>query len=100
MTTTAITIVHRPTRGERSDGSDPNAEGFDDWVLALRSVARTAPGFEESLVSVHADERLDYALAATFRTERQLNDWLDGRARAAVLLKAPSWGSIWRRRIW
>jgi uncharacterized protein len=75
MTATAITVLHRPV----------HPKGFDEWVLALRSVARTAPGFVESLVSVHADERLDYALAATFRTERELNDWLDGPARAAVL---------------
>jgi antibiotic biosynthesis monooxygenase (ABM) superfamily enzyme len=89
MTATAITIVHRPIR---SDGRDPNPEGFDEWVLELRSVARTAPGFEESQVSVHADERLDYALAATFRTERQLNDWLDGRARAAVMAEGATLG--------
>jgi hypothetical protein len=63
MTATAITVLHRPVRGERSDGSDPDPKGFEEWVLALGSVARTAPGFEESLVSVHADERLDYALA-------------------------------------
>jgi uncharacterized protein len=75
MTATAITILHRPV--ER--------EGFDDWVAALREAARKAAGFVESVVSIHADERLDYALAATFRNERQLNDWLDGPARAAVI---------------
>jgi|GEM_PF-6254725 len=81
MSATAITILHRPVLGERSDGRD----GFDAWVLALRSVARTAPGFLESLVSVHGDERLDYAIAATFRTERALNEWLDGEPRAQVV---------------
>jgi antibiotic biosynthesis monooxygenase (ABM) superfamily enzyme len=44
------------------------------------------------LVSVHADERLDYALAATFRTERQLNDWLDGQAKAAVMAEGATLG--------
>jgi hypothetical protein len=51
------------------------------------------------LVSVHADERLDYALAATFRTERQLNDWLDGQAKAAVMAGGATLGFIGRR-IW
>ena len=92
MTATAITILHRPVRGARSDGREVAREGFDEWVLALRSVASTAPGFVESLVSVHGDERLDYAIAATFRTERQLNDWLDGQPRAEVVREGATRG--------
>ena len=75
MTATAVTVLHRPAA----------RAGFDQWVRALCAAAGTAPGFVEALVSVHDDERLDYAIATTFRIERELNDWLDGRPRADVI---------------
>lgn len=75
MSATAVTILHRP--------ADP--AGFGEWVAALRSVAREARGFVDSIESVHADHRLDFALATTFRTEQELNGWLDGTAWSAVL---------------
>lgn len=43
MSATAITVLHRPVLGERSDGRDGGRdvapEGFDAWVLALRGAA-------------------------------------------------------------
>lgn len=73
MTATAITILHRPDE----------QDGFEAWVDRLR--ARTADGFLESTVSVYDDPRLDCAVAVTFRTEDQLDGWLDGADRAEVL---------------
>lgn len=75
MTATAITILHRP--------GDP--VGFDQWLAALRRTAVAADGFVEAVISLHTDERLDCALAVTFRTEGLLDAWLDGSVRAEVL---------------
>lgn len=73
MTATAITILHRP--------DDP--DDFGQWIDRLR--ASTADGFVESSVSVYDDDRLDCAVAVTFRTEQQLDEWLDGAERGEVL---------------
>jgi antibiotic biosynthesis monooxygenase (ABM) superfamily enzyme len=75
MSASAVTILHRPV----------DRTGFDEWVATLGAAAREAPGFVESVTSVHDDERLDFAVVATFRNEQGLNDWLDGTARAEVL---------------
>lgn len=73
MTATAVTILHRPV----------NPDGFEQWLEGLR--ARTVDGVVESAVSAHADQRLDCAVAVTFATEKELDAWLDGADRDAVL---------------
>jgi antibiotic biosynthesis monooxygenase (ABM) superfamily enzyme len=80
MTATAVTILHRPV--------DPGE--FHGWAAALRADGEAAEGFVESIVSIHDDERLDLAVAVTFRTELALNAWLDGESRAAVLADGAS----------
>lgn len=75
MSAIAVTIFHRPA----------NRAAFDAWADGLLAAARTAPGFVDAVVSVHADPRLEPAVAATFATEGQLHAWLDGQAHAAVL---------------
>jgi uncharacterized protein len=82
MSATAVTIIHRPV--------DPDA--FDAFQAALRTDGRTAADFVESVVSIHDDDRLDLAIAVTFRTETALNAWLDGESRAAVLADGASRG--------
>lgn len=82
MTATAITILHRP--------DDP--EGFGQWIDRLR--ASTADGFVESSVSVYDDVRLDCAVAVTFRTEQQLDAWLDGAERGEVLRDGAATGFL------
>lgn len=75
MSAIVVTFFHRP----------PDQAEFDVWADELAAAARTAPGFVDSVVSVHADPRLELAVSATFGTEAQLHAWLDGAARAAVL---------------
>lgn len=75
MSATAVTVLVRPV--------DPT--GLESWLADLASSARSADGFVESTTSVYADQRLDLAIAVTFRDESLLNGWLDGSARAAVL---------------
>lgn len=75
VSATAVTVLVRPV--------DP--AGLDAWLADLAASARSADGFVESTTSVHPDERLDLAIAVTFRDESLLNGWLDGPARAGVL---------------
>jgi antibiotic biosynthesis monooxygenase (ABM) superfamily enzyme len=75
VSATAVTVLVRP--------ADP--AGLDAWLADLADSARSADGFVESTTSVHADARLDLAIAVTFRDESLLDAWLDGSDRAGVL---------------
>lgn len=82
MTATAVSIIHRPV----------DSGEFDRWAAALRADGQAAEGFVESVVSIHHDDRLDLAVAVTFRTETALNAWLDSESRAALLADGASRG--------
>ena len=72
---TAITVFH-PVQ---------DAAEFGAWAQDLLTAAQAAPGFVSGQVSVRDDPRLDWAVAVTFSSERQLHSWLDGSQRAQIL---------------
>ena len=82
---TAITIFHR--------AADP--EQFDAWANDYVACARQSEGFTGSRVSVHR-EIFDSGVEVTFRTADQLDEWLDGSARRALLRGGEAIGH-WRR---
>lgn len=84
MSATAVTIIHRPV----------TPADFAAWVAALRADATAASGFVEFLTSIHADDRLDLAVAVSFQTEATLNSWLDCESRAGVLGDGASRGFL------
>jgi uncharacterized protein len=82
MTATAATILHQPV----------DAGEFGRWAAELRADGQAAAGFVDSVGSYHDDERLDLAIGVTFRTESELNAWLDGESRARLLAEGASRG--------
>lgn len=58
---------------------------MDGWLAAVRADCDRVDGFLECVVSAHADERLELAVAVSFTGEEQLSAWLDGPAWAALL---------------
>lgn len=75
MVAIAVTILHRPD----------DVDALDGWLAAVRAGCDAVDGFVDFVVSVHADERLALAVAATFANEDQLGTWLDGSAWATLL---------------
>lgn len=75
MTAIAVTVLHRPVE----------ANALDGWLAAVRAGCDRVDGFVGCVVSVHADERLELAVAVSFAREEQLSAWLDGPAWAALL---------------
>ena len=66
MTAIAVTVLHRPVE----------AHALDGWLAAVRAGCDRVGGFVGCVVSVHADERLELAVAVSFAREEQLSAWL------------------------
>lgn len=62
-----------------------DAVDFDTWAGDVVHSARSAAGFRSGQISLHDAAYLDWAVALTFDDDAQLNAWLDGPGRAAVL---------------
>lgn len=75
MNAIAVTILHRTV--------DPAV--FDAWCAEVRSAAEAVEGFVSLSAANRQEERLDWAVAATFDTEGALHDWLDGAAWKALV---------------
>lgn len=82
---TAVTIFH-PTDDEA---------GFDRWLSELRASAGAAQGCTSTATSVRGSG-LDWAMAASFRSEADAHAWLDGDHRLDVLKDGQSQG-FWSR---
>jgi antibiotic biosynthesis monooxygenase (ABM) superfamily enzyme len=73
-----------------------DAAEFDAWAADLVHSARAAKGFRSGQVSLHDPAYLDWAVALTFGDDTQLNSWLDGPGRAAVLRAGTARGYLMR----
>ncbi|MBH0779884.1 antibiotic biosynthesis monooxygenase [Nocardia bovistercoris] len=84
MSATAVTVFHPP-----ADLAD-----FRAWLPRFIEIASAVEGFEKAARAVSDEPLLAPGLGVTFRTEAQAHEFLDSRARAAVLAEGQRRGFL------